>query len=438
MVKTVRNVLVYPRRYFAEDLLRLKDKGDVLLTAELHRTPDENQWLVRKYDDVEIKNLIDERMGVDLQRRSADHANMLLRFASMASYDSNRSSLPIDPLADGHLYLDVESGVRPKRISGYVRENLQVADLDELYLVGPEMLRIRTANSNRRPDPYEAFLDSDYARERWQMTRKALGHRIWKRLCMLRVMIVGSGRSGETAFLELARLGVGRITICDGDVLERRNLGEMKLVSDSDVGDCKVEAVLGRVNELRKTDAQGDCYDFRAINSYNFETIDAQRAAEGADVIICCVDNDGARSYASFIARRYYKVLLDIGTGVLGRENTFDRKVTGYDVRLILPPEGCIRCLGGIDEATAEIEIFNSGARNFQRRNGHLNRAGSLSSLNCSAVNEGISLLQQLAAGKVKRSVWIQSDLSGNDRSLISRFEEDCCCSESTRASKFP
>lgn len=431
MAKTMRNVLVYPRRYFAEDLLRVKDNGDVLLTAALHRTPDENQWLVRKYDDVGIKNLIDERMGVHLQRRSADQANMLLRFASMASYKSNRSSLSIDPLADGHLYLDVERGLRTKRISGYVRENLQVADLDELYLVGPEMLRIRTANSNRRPAPYEAFLDSDYARERWQMTRKILGTRTWKRLCMLRVMIVGSGRIGEATFLELARLGVGRITICDGDVLELHNLGEMKLVSDSDVGESKAESVLARVKEIRMTGETTDCFEFRAVNSYNFETFAAQLAAEEADVIICCVDSEGAKSYASYIAARYYKVLVDIGTGITESEDDSDANDRGYDVRLLLPGEVCLKCIGGMDELQAEIEIFNPDFRISRGRKSRLERAGIPRSLNAAAVNDGILLLQDLCSGVIENSVWVRMKNSYGRRivsQLVRRSNSPCSC----------
>ena len=198
------------------------------------------------------------------------------------------------------------------------------------------------------------------------------------------------------AFAELARVGVGCITLCDGDKVESRNLGEMKLVTDADIGRNKAEVIVEKVTELRRTNEKNDRFDFRAVKSFNFEGTEPHGIAKESDVLICCVDSDAARDYASYIASRYYKVLIDIGTGIVREPDGKTAVRKGYDVRMILPGDGCLRCCGGIDEAQSELEIFNSDERNRQRVDSHRLRAGSLSSLNVSAVNEGIGLLPDL------------------------------------------
>lgn len=414
MIKTQKNILVYPRSYFVEDLLRLKQSGRISLNLAFNQTGDANQWLVNKTDDSQAKT-----------------EKLVLRFALLKN-DIHPSSnlLQADFSSVGHLYLKIDDRTEPHSVSGFLRHENRIVEFDELFLVGAEMLKIPTVNTKQLiplKDDYEAFLESPYACERWQMSRKALGEQAWKRLCLLKMMIVGAGRSGETAFLELARFGVGKITVCDGDNLERRNLGEMKLVTDSELGHSKAQSLVQKMRELRRSPERNDCYQFRAVDSFNFDSYEAQKAAEESDVIVCCVDSDGARSYASYIAARHHKVLLDIGSGV----SSVTKASTGYDVRLILPGDGCLKCCGGIDEKRGEIEMFNRYERQRQRQEGHLLREGSLSYLNSLAVNEGIALLQDLCRGEIKNSTWIQYEKTAG-RTLLNSITKtqspNCDC----------
>lgn len=427
MNRIKKNILVYPRRFFVEDLIFLKQQKEILLNVVFNETAEENQWMVRKFDQEAIKTILQEK-----QNRTKTK-NLLLRSTLIKNRlhpDSN--SFRTDFLTDGHLYTNFDSATKTNSISGYFRDENRIVNLDKLFLVGAEMQKITAVNSSHlisKENGYEAFLDSDYAKERWAMTRKALGEEVWKRLCLLKVMIVGGGRSGEAAFIELARLGVGQISICDGDNLEPGNLGEMKLVMDKDIGRNKAEVIVEKVTELRQTNQKEDNFNFRAVKSFNFEGFEARERAKESDVIICCVDSDGGRDYASYIASRYHKVLVDIGTGILQNQAKSTKK--GYDVRIILPGDGCLRCCGGIDESQSELEIFNSHERTRQRSEGRSFRAGSLSSLNISAVNEGVSLLQDLCNGEIENSTWIQfeKNIGRTVSSPIPRIKvENCDC----------
>lgn len=431
MQKFKKNTLVYPRQYFVENLGTLKKKGEMLLTVSLNETTSENQWLVRKTDEVSIEFLLNSKR----KKNGIKSKHLLLRSTLLKNrLHPDCSALRADFLTDGHLYLNYDPITRTNGFSGYFNRKGHVVSLDELLLVGSRMQRLTAVNSTLLTLDdlgYHAFLESRYAKTRWQMTRKALGRDVWKRMCLLRVLIVGGGRSGEAAFLELARSGVGCIRVCDADNLELGNIGEMKLASDADIGLNKADIIVRNAIALRKTDQADDCFCFRAIPGFNFDG-EAHEAAKACDVIICCVDSDGGRDYASYIASRYYKVLIDIGTGV-DEADASGVAGRGYDVRMILPGDGCLRCCGGLDEAQAELEIFNRSERRRQRADGRRLRGGSLRTLNVAAVNEGIALLQDLCRGDVERSTWVQFDRA-RGRTVVSpipRIKEECDCNQS-------
>lgn len=427
-----QNILIYPRQFFIDDLLYLRKHEEILFNVSFNETKSENQWLVRRGNQAEFEQVLQNRQH-QMNSKQLNSKNLLLRSILLKNRLHPESNLlQTDYLIDGHLYLYFDEKNKTNSVSGYFRHNNQIINLDGLFLVGAEMQKIISVNANASPSEeniYERFLSSDYAKVRWAMTKKAIGEdNSWKRLLQLKIMIVGAGRTGELAFLELARLGVRHLSVCDGDNIELRNLGETKLITDQDIGFNKAEVLVKKVTKLRQTGRKEDNFIFRAIKSFNFEGIEAREIAKESDVIICCVDSDGARGYASYIASRYHKVLLDIGTGILPNQNgTLQR---GYDVRGILPGDGCLKCFGGIDENQSELEIFNTQERDRQRKEGHQYRMGSLSSLNSLAVSEGILMLQDLCKGEIKKSTWIQfeKDSGRTVLSSLSKINGKCDC----------
>jgi hypothetical protein len=97
---------------------------------------------------------------------------------------------------------------------------------------------------------------------------------------------------------------------------------------------------------------------------------------------------------------------LDIGSGVL--RDGAGRRV-GADVRLCLPGEACIACLGGLrdpDGAGRAVAAPPAALRRGPLRPWDEQRAGSLVTVNQIAVNLGVQLWLDLLAGRLGRSTW--------------------------------
>jgi molybdopterin-synthase adenylyltransferase len=71
-----------------------------------------------------------------------------------------------------------------------------------------------------------------------------------RKLLLSRVAVVGAGGLGGYVVEGLARMGVGRIHVVDGDVFQDHNLNRQLLCSEADVGRSKAEAAVARVDRV--------------------------------------------------------------------------------------------------------------------------------------------------------------------------------------------
>ena len=151
-----------------------------------------------------------------------------------------------------------------------------------------------------------------------------------QRLAESHVLIVGAGGLGSPAALYLAAAGVGRLTLVDGDRVERSNLQRQILHSDHLVGHFKTESAAQRLHALNP-DIQ---IDTRA------ERISRNNAGEliaDADVIIDGSDNFPTRYLLNEFCVRLKKPL------VYGAVLRFTGHVAVFDGRDADTP--CYRCL---------------------------------------------------------------------------------------------
>lgn len=237
------------------------------------------------------------------------------------------------------------------------------------------------------------------ATARWSRLAGALGEDTLRRLHRLHVAVVGVGRNGSLMATSLARLGIRRLTLVDPDHIEAHNLDAMDGVSATDIGRPKVEA-LG--NALRGG------LDLRMV-ALPVTRRAAVRAVAEADLLVSCVDHDGARLAVGILAAAYLRPLLDIGTGVLGQGS--ERRL-GADLRLILPGESrCLACYGGVTQRL-EVEALLRPEANPPVLWSAL-RSGSLRSLNAVGVHLGLRLLEDLADERITGSLWLRLDYEG-------------------------
>ena len=167
-----------------------------------------------------------------------------------------------------------------------------------------------------------------------------------ERLAAAHVLVVGAGGLGCPAALYLAAAGVGRLTLCDDDVVDLTNLQRQILHGDADVGRAKVES------------AQ---QSLAAVNPHchvllRHEKIGEHNAAElvaAADVILDCCDNYGTRHLINRHCTAQKKPL------VFGAALGFEGQMTVFDTRAERSP--CYNCLFDENDCAPETRCALMG-----------------------------------------------------------------------------
>ena len=159
---------------------------------------------------------------------------------------------------------------------------------------------------------------------------KEVGAQGQKKLLTSSVLVVGAGGLGAPVIQYLAAAGVGRIGICDHDIVSLSNLQRQVIYQTSDVGRAKVEAATEAARAINP-DVVIDQYRFAFDMAFDAE------ALASYDVIVDCLDSFKARfalSDASIAAR------IPLVYAALGR---FDGQLSLFAPwRSDLP---CYRCL---------------------------------------------------------------------------------------------
>lgn len=113
--------------------------------------------------------------------------------------------------------------------------------------------------------------------------------------------VIGCGALGSQVACSLARLGVGRVTLIDPDVLEEHNL-ENQVYDAGDIGKLKVSALKQRIAAIDPT------IDVRTWRGH----IQDYRGA-WVPYVFGCLDNVAARHYLSYEAVAKGNILIDGG-----------------------------------------------------------------------------------------------------------------------------
>ncbi len=143
------------------------------------------------------------------------------------------------------------------------------------------------------------------------------------------VLIGGIGATGSQAAVTLARIGIGKIIIIDGDVLEKHNIGN-QVYRRAQIGSSKVDALIEIIDEINSTRVMG----VRGkVQNVDFDRLEA-------DVFFGNFDNHGARfllNYEAFLRKKPY---IDVGI-----EN-----LTG-SLRFVIPGKtACMECWNSLME----------------------------------------------------------------------------------------
>ena len=197
---------------------------------------------------------------------------------------------------------------------------------------------------------------------RYDRQVRAVGTQGQVRLKQLRVGVVGLGGTGSLIIQQLAHSGVPDFTLIDDDRVDRTNLPRL---AGATWRDAVLRTKKGRVaaRQIRRVGTRATVRQYGGLRS-----LEAMTALSKVDVIVGCVDNDGARLVLSELAAAYLVPYLDIGVSIVTSKN---RPAMGGRVSFALPSQACLACADEIDFAEAGEDLESEALRNIRVQRGY-------------------------------------------------------------------
>ncbi len=149
-----------------------------------------------------------------------------------------------------------------------------------------------------------------------------------QKLKKMTVLIVGAGGLGSFEALYLAALGVGKLVIVDGDVVEPSNLNRQVLHWEEDIGRPKALSAAEKIRRFNPF------VEVEAVTEHVNES-NVDELVRGVDAVMDALDNWEARFLVDEAAYRHGKPF--IHAGVYGLE--------GQVIPIVPGETSCLRCL---------------------------------------------------------------------------------------------
>jgi molybdopterin-synthase adenylyltransferase len=192
---------------------------------------------------------------------------------------------------------------------------------------------------------------------------RALGPDGQARLASLRVGVVGLGGTGSLVAQQLAHLGVAEVVLVDDDRVEATNLPRLAgaawwdpLVRRRKTANAR--RLFRRVSRRTRLAALGSLRSAAALTTLH-----------NVDVIIGCVDNDGARLLLCELAAAHLVPYLDIGVGI--EPSPDGTSVMGGRVAFYLPSGPCVACADELDFGEAAEDLESESLRRVRIERGY-------------------------------------------------------------------
>ena len=157
-----------------------------------------------------------------------------------------------------------------------------------------------------------------------------IGYEGQEKLTKSHVLIVGAGGLGSPAALYCAASGVGKLTICDFDVVDLTNLQRQIIHTTQSVGINKAVSAQQTIYEINPE------VSVQTIQQKSSEA-EFKILAEQADVVIDCSDNFATRYALNRVCLQLKKPL------VSGAAIGFEGQISVFDFRHEASP--CYQCL---------------------------------------------------------------------------------------------
>ena len=191
---------------------------------------------------------------------------------------------------------------------------------------------------------------------------RAFGKDIQRLLSNLHIGIVGLGGTGSPVAEQLCRLGVGHLSLFDGDVLDATNVNRVYGSKIEDAGQFKVVLSKKHLDEIGlKTII--DTYPKHITEKNTAESL------RDCDIVFGCTDKELPRSILTQLAMHYSIPIIDLGVLISSTNGTIT-SVYGR-VTTLISGEACLFCRGRISSEMIRIESLSDEDRRSQIRDGY-------------------------------------------------------------------
>lgn len=233
------------------------------------------------------------------------------------------------------------------------------------------------------------------APNRFDRQVRSLGPEGQRRIAALRVGIVGLGGTGSQVVQQLAHLGARNFTLVEDDRVEVTNLPRLAGAGMMDAllrrrKTAVAKRVIRRLSRRVGVSCTGPLRSKRSLE-----------ALTEVDLIVGCVDNDGARLVLTELAAAHLVPYLDLGVGIESSPGE-PGAVGGGRVAFYLPGRPCLACADDLDFAEAAEDLESEELRRVRIARGYAadrRVEAALMPLNTAVVGLGMMELLAFATG---------------------------------------
>lgn len=222
--------------------------------------------------------------------------------------------------------------------------------VDQIRITGD---RLQIRQLERPPDDLGAMHDRQI---------RAFGARGQAILQSLRIGVVGAGGTGSPIIEQLARLGVGSVTVIDDDVVTASSVARGYGSSAADIGRPKVDVAVDNVERI------GTGTQVVPVRQ-NLRALTAANTLRHCDLVFCCVDGHAGRVVLNRWAYWHIAPVIDVGVLV----SSLDEEIQSIDGRItwLAPSTACLLCRGRIDPRLAHVENLDPEERRRLAQQGY-------------------------------------------------------------------
>lgn len=239
----------------------------------------------------------------------------------------------------------------------YDDKSVVKAELSDIKIIGLNGIRTLRSHCHAKKQ------DTDLAdTELLDRNIRWLGKDGQKRLSSTSLVICGVGGAGSMVALNARGLGFKKITLIDGDKIEKSNLNRLPAATLGDVNKHKVNVIKQMINDVAPMTEVIAVPEHASCDTGHTRSLIAE-----ADIIVAAVDSFEVRFDLQWLAARYIKPLIDIGCGITLDSKTSAVKFMGGQVASYVPEGPCLCC-----KAVIPRDIESTISREIRKASGYV------------------------------------------------------------------